>query len=230
MTGFMLKILAVITMTLDHIKYAVPVTDCFLTQYFGRVAFPLFAFLITEGLYYTKSRKKYIIRMLIFAIISQVPFILFRSLVSDMFMLNIMFTFLFAILGIVLLEWVIKQEIISIFKYIMIVCCLFAVLVCGNFIAVDYRWFGIVTIWIFYLLKENKILRTIIYFLIVMLYYFVRSGCSLEHINFFSVFFTTLPAIIILFYNGKQGKKFKYFFYWFYPIHMLVIYGLSFIF
>jgi hypothetical protein len=97
MTGFILKIIAVVTMVLDHIKYAVPVTDCFVTKYFGRISFPIFAFLISEGLIHTKNRKKYFLRMLIFACISQIPFMLFRSLVADKFLLNIMFTFLFAI-------------------------------------------------------------------------------------------------------------------------------------
>ena len=60
MTGFILKFIAMCSMVLDHIKYAVPATNNFITQYFGRLAFPIFAFLISEGMIHTKSRKKYI--------------------------------------------------------------------------------------------------------------------------------------------------------------------------
>ena len=169
--------------------------------------------------------------MLIFAIVSQIPFMLFRSLVADYFMLNIMFTFLFAMAGSFAIEFFKEQkEMSAVLKYIIIVSILFTILLVGNFIPVDYRWFGILTVWIFYLFRDNKILRTIIFIIEVVLYYFVGSGYDFLNINFFSVAFTILPAIIILFYNGKQGKRMKYFFYWFYPIHMLVIYALSLIF
>lgn len=231
MTGFIIKILAVVTMVLDHIKYAVPATNCFLTQYFGRISFPLFAFLITEGMAHTQNRKKYVIRMLIFAAISQIPFMLFRSLVADYFMLNIMFTFLFAMVGIFAIEFFKEQkEMPAVLKYIIIVSILFTILLAGNFIPVDYRWFGILTVWIFYLFRENKILRTVIFIIVVILYYFLGSGYNFSNVNFFSVIFTILPVVTILLYNGKQGKRMKYFFYWFYPIHMLVVYGLSLIF
>ena len=231
MTVFVIKILAVITMILDHIKYAIPITNCFFTQCFGRISFPLFAFLISESIIHTKSRKKYIGRIAIFAIISQIPFMLFRSLVADYFMLNIMFTFLFSILGILVIDFFKSQKEISIIlKYIITSFSLFSIMMLGSFIPVDYRWFGILTVWIFYIFREKKILRTIIFIFEVVIYYFVGNGYNFSNVNFFSVIFTILPSLIILFYNGKQGKKLKYFFYWFYPIHMLIIYFLSFIF
>lgn len=118
MTGFILKLIAVITMVLDHIKYAVPATDCFLTKYFGRISFPIFAFLVTEGWIHTRSRKKYFIRMIIFALISQIPFMLFRTLVADKFLLNIMFTFILGILAIMSIDFAKEHtEIPSIFRF-----------------------------------------------------------------------------------------------------------------
>lgn len=118
MTGFILKLIAVITMVLDHIKYAIPITDCFLTKYFGRISFPIFAFLVTEGWIHTRSRKKYFIRMLIFALISQIPFMLFRTLVADKFLLNIMFTFILGILAIMSIDFAKEHtEISSIFRF-----------------------------------------------------------------------------------------------------------------
>lgn len=231
MTGFVLKIIAVITMILDHVRYAVPVAECFITKYGGRLSFPIFAFLITEGLIHTKSRKKYFMRMLFFACISQIPFMLFRTLILDKFMLNIMFTFLFAITGIVIVEFFQdREELPNLYKFFIVVAALFTILLVGYKIPVDYGWFGILTVWLFYFLRDKKVLRTVSYIILVIIYYISRYIPHIELINIWSVVFTALSGIIILFYNGKEGKKIKYFFYLFYPIHMLVIYGLSFIF
>lgn len=158
MTGFVLKIIALITMILDHIKYAIPATNCFITEYLGRISFPLFAFLISEGYTHTKSKTKYIGRLLIFAFISQIPFMLFRTLVADKLLLNILFTFLFSILGIEIFEYFKKIENISIiFRYIIIIISFFAISIIGSYINVDYAWFGICTVWLFYILKKSKI-------------------------------------------------------------------------
>ncbi len=228
MTGFMLKVIALVTMVLDHIKYGVPATRCFVTQYFGRISFPLFAFLITEGLVHTKNRKKYITRLFIFALISQIPFMMFRSLVADKFLLNIMFTFLFAIVGIIILEFLENnQKLHKFFKFIIMTISLILILALSMLIPVDYSWYGIATVWLFYILRDNKIARTIMYIILVMLYYISLNIPKLDNINLISALFTMLPGIIILFYNGEKGKSFKYFFYVFYPVHMLLIYLIS---
>lgn len=59
MTIFVLKIIAIISMFLDHVRYAVPVVEDFAAMYLGRIAFPLFAFFISEGYIHTKNVKKY---------------------------------------------------------------------------------------------------------------------------------------------------------------------------
>lgn len=157
MTGFALKIIALITMLLDHIKYSMPITNCFITKYFGRISFPIFAFLITEGYIHTSSKKKYIIRLLIFAVISQIPFMLFRTLVADKLMLNILFTFLLGILGIEIFDYFKKNiQINKIFKNIIVIISFLVIAILGSYISVDYGWFGIATIWIFYILKSSK--------------------------------------------------------------------------
>ena len=114
MSIFVLKIIACITMFLDHIKYAIPITNNVLTKYLGRIAFPLFAFLITEGYMHTKNLKKYYIRLFIFALISQIPFMLFRTLVnSSDIILNIMFTLLLGLIAITIFDKT-KEKFISI--------------------------------------------------------------------------------------------------------------------
>lgn len=167
MTGFILKMFAIVTMTLDHVKYAIPTTNNFITKYFGRLAFPIFAFLVAEGMIHTKNRKKYLLRMTIFAVISQIPFMLFRSLFSDRFVLNVMFTFLFAIIGIIIFDWFEKiEKFPSFFKFVIMVLVATSILMLTNFISTDYSWYGVATVWTFYVLKDKKILRT------VRIYYF----------------------------------------------------------
>lgn len=67
---------------------------------FGRIAFPIFAFQITEGYMHTKDLKKYFKRLILFAIISQIPFMLFLSTFTSPFTLNIFFTLLFGLFAI----------------------------------------------------------------------------------------------------------------------------------
>ena len=68
MSGLVLKIIAMLSMLTDHIGYIFFPTD--LTwRYIGRIAFPLYCFLLTEGFFHTRSREKYLLRMAGFAVI-----------------------------------------------------------------------------------------------------------------------------------------------------------------
>ena len=134
MSIFVLKIIAYTTMFLDHIKYidsSSPVLKNFVTIYFGRIAFPLFAFMISEGYAHTKNLKKYYTRLIVIAIISQIPYMLLRSLFDDEKMLNIMFTLILGLSCITLYD-TIKE------KYLSIPICVLIILL-GKQIKVDYR-------------------------------------------------------------------------------------------
>lgn len=223
MSIFTLKIIACITMILDHIKYAIPATDGSITKYFGRIAFPLFAFLITEGYVHTSSLEKYCKRLAIFAVISQIPFMLFRTLVGEWIMLNIMFTFLFGLLAIGVFDKI-KNKIISIPICFIIICL-------GEILRVDYGWFGVATVLVFYVFKQNRILQSIIFSTLVAVYYYSKGVFNLittEILLFY--LFTILPVFLICLYNGKLGRKMKYFFYWFYPVHLIIFYLVKFCF
>ena len=79
MTSNVLKIIAMRSMFIDHAFKMGVIPDLLLFQVVGRLAFPIFAFLIAEGIYYTKNKSKYLMYMFIFAIISEVPFNLLVS-------------------------------------------------------------------------------------------------------------------------------------------------------
>ena len=221
MNIFSIKLIACITMVFDHIKYGLPVTENFVTTYLGRISFPLFAFLITEGYVHTSNLKKYYQRLLIFGIISQIPFMLFRTLVGEWKLLNIMFTLLIGLIAITIYDKE-KNKFISI--PIMI-----ALIFCGEFLNVDYGAFGIITVILMYMLKNKKVVLSIIYGVVVLIYYGInyKFNYSIELLLY--CFFTWFPSLIICMYNGKQRRKMKYFFYCFYPIHMLIVYLLSFV-
>ena len=92
MSSFVLKIIAVVTMFIDHLGYIIWGRVTFF-NYIGRLAFPIFAFQISEGYLHTKNLKKYFLRLIIIAIVSQIPYSLFLSTYSnDYTSPNIFFT------------------------------------------------------------------------------------------------------------------------------------------
>lgn len=222
MSSFVIKIIACVTMILDHIKYAIPQTENILTIYLGRVSYPLFTFLLVEGYVHTSDLKKYYKRLFIFAIISQIPFMFFRTLVGEWKMLNIMFTLLLGLLAITSYDKIKKE-------YISFPICLLLIIL-GNIIKVDYGWFGVSTILVLYIFRKSKTLKSLGYTLLVIFYFYMLKA-NFTNVNTLKMLCVYLiPIIPIVMYNGEQGKKIKYFFYWFYPIHMAIIYCISLIF
>ena len=195
---------------------------------FGRFAFPIFAFQLTEGYTHTKDLKKYFFRLLIFAIISQIPFTLFLLKFTDTFALNIFFQLLFGLLFMAIYDKVNKP--LGIFSGIV-----FAVL--AQLLHFDYGWYGIAIIMIFYLFKNHKALM-VSFFIITSIIKYVVPLISFSLLNIINILFTMnmysllcvftcLSIIFILFYNGKKGKDLKYFLYVFYPAHLLILYLLD---
>ena len=168
MSTTVLKVIAIITMLIDHlgasgiVPYGSPwYTVC---RVIGRLAFPLFCFCIAEGLKYSKNRKKYIVRLFIFALISEVPFdLLFHHTWFSWEGQNVIFTLLFAAIGITVYE---QPELLGkimqkyeknpetyayqnadwVVKYFILAIC--AVL--GYVLKSDYSWFGVCLIYVMY--------------------------------------------------------------------------------
>lgn len=208
-------------MMLDHIKYAIPETRCFATQYLGRISFPLFAFLLGEGYAHTSNLKKYYQRLIGFALFSQIPFMLFRTLVGEWRMLNILFTLILGLLAITAWDKLDKNYILSI--------PLIAVLVAlGKLIRVDYGWYGVLAVFVLYMFREKKWIRVLAFMVLNGIYYYERLVVNGSLENLLSYIGATIPVILLLFYNGKLGRKTKYLYYIFYPLHLLILYGISF--
>lgn len=221
MTSFILKIIAVISMVFDHLGYIILGKFSFM-NYLGRLAFPIFAFCITEGFTHTKNLKKYLYRLLIFAIISQIPYMLFMNNLTTRFSLNILFTLLLGLIAISIYDKTNQK----VFGMLFVILCA----AIAHFFHFDYGWFGILTIFIFYRFKENKVLASLLFILITFINYFYSYITYLKIEYIFIMLFCMLSLIPINLYNEKKGKNMKYFLYIFYPLHLIVLYLLSFIF
>lgn len=217
MSSFTLKIIACLTMIIDHLGYLVFKGKFSLFNFIGRIAFPIFAFQISEGYSNTKNLKKYILRLLIFAIISQYPFWLFHGLISSEFSLNIFFTLLLGLICIIIYDKT-KYKLLS-----LLICLLLAYI--GEITHCDYGFYGVFIILLFYIFKNNKTLMSLSFILCTIIKY---ANNILKYGNFqiYSLLCicTIIPILFINLYNKKQGKKIKYFLYIFYPVHLFIIY------
>lgn len=231
MTSFSLKIIAIISMFFDHFGYA------FLGQFsffnlIGRLAFPIFAFQISEGYTHTRNLKKYFLRLVFFALVSQIPFSLFlHKYINSSFQLNVFFTLFIGLFAIFTYDYIIKLFSNSKSKFHFdklvgfIIVMLFASI--AQLLHTDYGFWGVIVIFAFYLFKNNKIASTISFVILCILKYsfnIIMYGFS--YIYILLCVFTILPILFIRLYNGKQGKKIKYLLYVFYPLHLLLLYFL----
>lgn len=234
MSAFVLKVIALISMACDHSSYVLFGHFSFL-NYIGRMAFPIFAFQISEGYIYTKNLKNYLLRLFTFALISQAPFMLFTSMYSSQFSLNIFFTLFLGLFAVTVFDMLYKLDYKNKgmhYLYILI-GFIFVVLtaIMSNVFHCDYGYYGITIIFIFYLLKEHKILMNLAFIICTVLYYLRNLLYSSNfEIYLWIIVFTCLPLVFINLYNNKKGKDTKYFLYLFYPIHLLILWGINLLF
>ena len=214
MSSFVLKIIACITMLIDHAGYIVYNGKGSYFNYIGRIAFPIFAYQISVGYAKTKNLKNYILRLLLFAIISEIPFSLFASIISNRKTLNIFFTLLLGLFAIIAYDKI-KNKFIKIIPVLLLSFI-------GEFLQVDYGFFGVFLVFLFFVFRENKIIMSVSFILFVFCKY-VLSFKSFD-INVLMYLCNILPLVFILLYNKKQGLKLKYFLYIFYPVHLLILY------
>lgn len=233
MTSFVLKIIAVITMFCDHFGDAFVGYFSFF-NFIGRIAFPIFAFQISEGFKHTKDVKKYFVRLFIFALVSQIPFYLFSKKFNlDSSSLNVFFTLVLGLLAIIVFDYFsnlknkelhLKILGLEIKKYIGI---FLALIIAGlaEVLNVDYGSWGVIVIFSFYLFKNNKLGMILSFITLCIIRYgswFILYGFNILYVGL--CLCTILPILFIGLYNGKQGYKIKYLLYLFYPLHLLLLY------
>lgn len=224
--GSTLKLIAVITMLIDHLAAGVLLrylqTDWTDTGYelyslmrgIGRIAFPIFCFLLTEGFMHTKSRGRYALRMGVFALISEVPFdLLFRGRILETGYQNVFFTLLIGVCTMTVIDAIgQRQKGHTEQQAAAFAAAQIAAAVCGMALAqalrTDYAARGVMCMLVFYVFRKNRAAQII-------------AGCL-------AFVWWEPPALLafcpIALYNGKRGRNIKYFFYLFYPVHLLLLY------
>ena len=217
MTAFDIKLIAIVTMVIDHIGlFFFP--NVLELRMIGRLAFPLFAWLIANGAYHTHNIKIYLVRLLALALISQVPFSLANHYRDSSYVgLNVLFTLCLGLIAIIIIKKI-KYKLVWIFGVLL--CALTA-----SFLNTDYGAMGVFSIVAFYIFFNNTKHLLLSQFIIYVIPYFdalqqLYWPGLIELLGLFSLIF-------IYFYNKKEGPKTKYLFYIFYPIQYVVIYLLQ---
>lgn len=219
MSSFVLKIIALISMFCDHIGLTLLKKPSYLNV-IGRIAFPIFAFQISEGYVHTKNIKKYLSRLAWFAIISQIPFMLFLgSINQNIYKLNIFFTLLLGLSSIIVYDKIKTKYKNKIIGFIPVFLFIFLGYVCNC----DYGWYGVTLIFLFYLFKNYKFLMNESVICLMFINYLIKF---VNAPNIFQLYFfigAIVSLIFINFYNNKKGKNIKYLLYIFYPLHLIIL-------
>lgn len=245
MSTFIIKLIAMILMFFDHFASILIEKDTLwynIIRSMGRIAMPLFCFFIVEGFRKTSSKKRYILRILIGAILSIIPYRLF----SDSLRQNVMFTLLFGLISLIIIDYSRnKSKIIKIGAIFLILL----ILVLVTIINTNYYFWGILLIIGYYysdnFTKSGKI-KILIFTLIFSSMLLIEKGFINLMYNFGLVntkvsvdirsireLFAIFSIIPIYLYNGKLGYKPKtktkrkimqLANYLFYPLHLMVLY------
>lgn len=216
--GTMLKVIAMVSMVFDHVGDMF-FPDMLWFRMIGRLAMPIFSFCIAEGYVHTRDKNKYLLRMGIFALISEVPFDLAFEGKIGFSHQNIMLTFFMAILALRLFDLIrgVRKENTgkySSFRILLGVLAVIAMAGIALLVKADYTIFAVIAVFLFYVLKDIR--------------QFARMGVGVAFLALtrtMGYYCTTgLSLIPLLLYNGKRGKGLKWLFYAFYPGHLLLLY------
>lgn len=226
-----LKLMAMLFMLLDHMWATIIPGNQWMT-FVGRMAFPIFAFQIAEGFFYTSDFKKYAKRLLIFAFISEIPFNLFyNSSIIYPFHQNVLFTLLLGLVAIRYLDRFIREKTAK--NAVLAVLVLLAANTAAAIGFTDYGAMGVMTVVVFYLFKDRPYswLFQLISLFLLNVYFFNGMFIPLEIFGkvyeFQTQGFAILSLIPIHLYNGKKGRGgnvLKYGMYIFYPLHLFILY------
>ena len=218
-SGAQLKYIAFLSMLADHVNKALiypflsgegilqHISDAF--DILGRIAFPLFAFFLVEGFFKTGNRKKYLASLLIFGIISEIPFDMALSGVFfELNSNNIMFTLALMLITIWTID-ILKEKMQNMSKYtwypvsfvIVGIMCIISMVT-----GLDYEYHAIMIGYLFYIFYNKRVF-----------------AIFLGYLAIFKEVWSLLGFSLILTYNGKRGKQNKLFNYCFYPVHLLIL-------
>lgn len=213
-SGSVLKIIAIVSMVIDHCAYFLMDNNSTLYEAMrcvGRIAFPVFAFLIAEGFAYTHNRKRYFTRLLVFAVISEVSWYLLNGADGTH---NVMFTLALGVVALAVLEKLKENSVLC-------GIAILSIAYLATWSGVDYEWRGILMILVFNLLRNQNDNLPFPYGRMMQLL------CSFPLMMHYGSIGALLACMTIFLYDGARGfikgNVAKYGFYAFYPVHLLLI-------
>ena len=208
-----LKWIAVVTMIIDHFAVAVypqfasyEYSVYYIMRKIGRLAFPIYCFLLVEGFFHTKNVKKYFRNCFLFAILSEIPFNM--AIFGQVFYSrgqNVYFTLCIGLATLIILD---RRKRYPKSKYMLLQIFIIVLAASiGQILDVDYHWKGVLFIVMFYYVRNmQEWIRNL-----VGICAFAYEGTA------------PLAFLPIHFYNGTRGRQMKYLFYAIYPIHLLIL-------
>ena len=212
LSGSALKVIALISMVIDHVALYLMEHGTVLYETMrciGRIAFPVFAFLIAEGFIHTRSRYRYFFTLLGFAVISEIPWYLLNGADGTH---NVMFTLALGVATLMVLENILQRSMILGFLWTLGMAGL------ASWLGVDYEWRGIIVIVIFYLFNvyghSFPYSRDMQFF------------CTFALMMYYGVIGAVMACVLLNTSKGErgffQGCIAKYGFYAFYPAHFIL--------
>lgn len=204
LNAYQLKLIALIAMFLDHLARII-FPDLYILMVIGRLAFILYSFLLVEGFIHTKSTGKYLFRLLLFTVLSEIPYDLaFGNALYDPQRQSIFFTLSAGLISLLVID---SKKVSSDVKILLITSLVTA----ANLFHFDYYYLGVLQVIFFYVFSST----------------YWKKALTVGILNMFFMFrIATQSAAImglvpIYLYNGRQGKKTGILFYLFYPLHLL---------
>ena len=224
-SGSTLKMIALVIMFIDHIGAVIVQRTMAMEgfnhdfwsslywpiRYVGRLAFPIFCFLLVEGFVHTSNVKKYLKGMLLFALISEIPFNL--GIAGTLFSLeyqNVFWELALGIMAMLSLEMNKKKKSNYWIQVVLRIAVIIVFAGIAEVLNFDYGMYGIISIVALYAFREKRLMQLLI-----------------GAVSFYWEPVAPLAFLLIALYNGKRGRNIKYAFYIFYPTHLLVLYAIA---
>lgn len=219
MSSFALHIWAMLLMLCDHLQLTL-LPDLPILRCVGRLAFPLFAFMAVEGYLHTRSLKKYLLRLLMLAVISEVPFdLLVSGSVFDPMHQNVIWTIILGLCCIRAFENISAGR-----KMMLSAVVIIASLAAAIIARADYSSAGVLTLLAFYVFRGNTVRCRLMQLLSLAFINLALLGGIKFAFPYQALAVLSLP--IIWLYDGSQGPHngfIKAANYLFYPAHMLIL-------
>lgn len=220
LSGAGLKLIAIISMLADHVNKALiyPYLEsnhgflAFISDAFdiiGRIAFPLFCFMLVEGYFKTRNRKKYLLNLLLFGVISEIPFDMFTTAsFFNMNWNNVMFTLALVLVTVWIID-TLKEKMQKRSKalwYLVSILIVLVMCIVSMSLSLDYEHHAILIGYFFYLFHDMPVF-----------------AIPFGYASMFKEPWALLGFGLTLTYNGERGKQHKMLYYWFYPVHLLIL-------